>query len=133
METKILDSFAVLAFLQDEPGAQTVEDLVLQAQEGEVRLAMCVVNLGEIWYSISRKSSPETANHYIEQIQGMPIEIIDADWQLTHLASDYKARGKMSYADCYVAALAKLYGGQVCTGDREFESIKNEVEIIWLK
>lgn len=133
MAIKILDSFALLAFLQDEPGAQTVEDFILQAQDGKINLAMCVVNLGEIWYSISRKSSAETADHYIEQIQGLPIEIINADWKLTRLAAAYKVNRNVSYADCYVVALAKLYDGQVITGDREFKFVENEIEIIWLR
>ena len=133
METKILDSFALLAFLQDEPGAQTVEDLILQAQDGKVKLTMCVVNLGEIWYSIFRKSSGVTADHYIEQIQGMPIEIVDANWELTRQAAAYKAKGNISYADCYVAALAKLCGGPIVTGDKEFASLEKELGVIWLK
>ena len=133
MPTKVLDSFAMLAFLQDEPGAQIVEDFILQAQDGEMSLIMCVVNLGEIWYSIFRKSSAETADHYIEQIQGMPIEIINADWELTRLAAAYKARGNISYADCFVAGLATQCDGQVITGDKEFEALEKEVKIIWLK
>ena len=132
MAIKILDSFALLAFLQDEPGAQVVEDFILQAQDGKNQLVMSVVNLGEIWYSIARKSSSETADHYIEQIQGMPIEIINADWQLTRLAATHKAKGNISYADCYVVALAELCHGQVITGDREFRSVENEIEVIWL-
>lgn len=54
MNTKILDPLALLVFLQDEAGAQAIEDLILQAQEGKMRVAMCVVNLGEVWYSVAR-------------------------------------------------------------------------------
>ena len=133
MVTKVLDSFALVAFLQDEPGAQIVEDLILQAQAGKITLAVCVVNLGEVWYSISRTTSVETAEHYVQQIQGMPIEIVDADWSLTHQAATYKAKGNISYADCFAAALAKLSKGAVVTGDKEFEVLENEVEIVWLK
>jgi ribonuclease VapC len=133
MVTKILDAFALIAFLQDEPGAQIVEDLILQAQAGKINLAVCVVNLGEVWYSIFRTTSFETAEHYVQQIQGMPVEIVDADWSLTRQAAIYKAKGNISYADCFAAALAKLSKGAVVTGDKEFEALENEVEIVWLK
>jgi predicted nucleic acid-binding protein len=133
MAMKVLDSYALLVFLQDEPGAQTVEDLILEAQKGSVTLAMCVVNLGEIWYSIARTSSTETADKYVQQILSLPIEIVDADWLMTRHAAEFKTQGNISYADCYVGALAKVRKGEVVTGDREFEVIENDVKVFWLK
>ena len=133
MSAKILDAFAIMAFFHDEPGAQLVEDLILQAQDGTVELAMCVVNLGEVYYSISRASSPEEAEDYVQRIQSMPIEIVDANWELTRLAAQFKTSGNISYADCYAAALAEIRKGQVVTGDREFRALEAAIKIIWLK
>lgn len=133
MSVKILDAFAILAFFHDEPGAQMVEDMILQAQDGIVELAMCVVNLGEVYYSISRASSPDEAEDYVQRIQSMPIEIVDANWELTRLAAQFKTSGNISYADCYTAALAELRKGQVVTGDREFRALETVIKIIWLK
>lgn len=132
MATKVLDSFALMAFFQDEPGADTVENLIYDAEMGKCNLAICIVNLGEIWYSISRKLSPEKADYYIQEIQGMAIEIVTPDWALTHQAAVYKAKGNISYADCFAAALAKILGGSVVTGDRDFKILENEVTIEWL-
>jgi predicted nucleic acid-binding protein len=133
MTVRILDAFAVLVFFNDEPGAQLVEDMILQAQDGRIDLAMCVVNLGEVYYSISRSSSQNKAEDYIQQIQSMPIEIIDVDWELTRLAAQFKTSGNISYADCYVAALAELRKGQIVTGDREFKALEDKIKVIWLK
>lgn len=133
MAIKILDAFALLAFFRDEPGAQLVEDIILDAQDGKVELSISVVNLGEVFYSISRSDSLEKAGMYIKQIQSMPIEIVDADWELTRQASLYKTKGNISYADCFAAALAKLRNGELVTGDREFKSLAGEIKIVWLK
>ena len=133
MATKILDSYAIIAFLEDEPGADVVRNLILKAEEGKVKLAMSVVNLGEVWYAIARTSSPETADRYVQEIQGMAIEIADVNWILARQAAAYKANGKISYADCFVAALAKIREGEVVTGDTEFQALENEVQILWLK
>lgn len=133
MAIKILDAFALIAFFQDEPGAQLVEDVILDAQDGKVELSICVVNLGEVYYSISRSDSLEKAEMYIKQIQSMPIEIVDADWELTRQASLYKTKGNVSYTDCFAAALAKLRNGELVTGDREFKSLAGEIKIVWLK
>jgi len=132
MATKVLDAFALMVFFQDESGAETVENLIQAAAQGDVDLAICLINLGEIWYSISRKVSPERADHYIQEIQSMAIEIVAPDWLLTRQAATYKARGNISYADCFAAALAKTRGGLVVTGDREFKVLEDEVKVEWL-
>ena len=108
MATKVLDSYALMAFFEDEPGADVVRGLIHKAVESDTNLLMSVVNLGEVWYSIARTTSPETADQYIHEIKGMGIEIVDADWALTHQAASFKASGNISYADCYAAALAKV-------------------------
>jgi PIN domain nuclease of toxin-antitoxin system len=131
--TKVLDSFAVMAFFFDEKGAKTVEALLHEASEGKVDLVMSTVNLGEVWYLVARGMDSETADQYVQELQGMGIEIIPADWALTRQAAAYKARGNISYADCFAAALARIREGEIVTGDREFEALEGEVKVAWLK
>jgi PIN domain nuclease of toxin-antitoxin system len=129
---KVLDAFAVLAFLSDERGAETVQSLIYAAGEGKVNLMMCVVNLGEVWYWVSRQASPETADRTIQELQAMGIEIRNADWTLTRQAAIFKAKGNISYADTFAAALAKLNDCPVVTGDAEFKQLEGEIGIEWL-
>jgi len=132
MATKVLDSYAVMAFLEDEPGADLVRGLILKAEEGSVKLLMSVVNLGEVWYSIARTTSPETADQYAREIQGMAVEIVDADWQLTRQAAAFKAGGNIAYGDCFAAALAKNRKAELITGDNEFKAVEGEIKISWI-
>jgi ribonuclease VapC len=132
MSTKILDAHALMAFFLDEPGADMVRGLLLEAEAGSDKLAMSVVNLGEVWYAITRAVSPVTADQFIQQILGMEIEIVDADWTLTRQAAVFKAQGNISYADCFAAALAKLNDAEVVTGDKEFKVLEGEIGIAWL-
>ena len=133
MPTRILDSFALLAFFQDEPGANVIEKMLLEAQNGQVHLSICVVNLGEVWYAVSRAHSVEVADSYIRQVQSMPIEIVDVDWLLTRQAAEFKSRGNIAYADCFAAALAKTREAEVVTGDNKFKVLQDEVQVLWLK
>jgi uncharacterized protein len=133
MANRILDAFAFMAFFHDEPGAQVVEDMILQAQDGKIELSVSVINLGEVYYSIARSKSQAEAETYIQQIQSMPIEIVDVDWDIARQAAQFKVSGNISYADCYAAALAKCRGGELVTGDREFKALESEVKILWLK
>jgi PIN domain nuclease of toxin-antitoxin system len=128
---KILDAYALIAFFEDEPGADFVRGLLLEAESGAIKLAMSVVNLGEVWYSIARVLSPKEADAIIEEVRSMSIEILDADWELTHQAAQYKTKGGLSYADCFAAALGKLLAADVVTGDPEFRKLKGEITTRW--
>lgn len=132
MATKVLDAYAVIAFFEDEPGADLVRGLILRAEEGSLKLLMSVVNLGEVWYSIARTTSPETADQYIREIQGMAIETVDADWQLTRQAAVFEAGGNIAYGDCFAAALAKDRKADLITGDKEFSVLGGEINIAWV-
>ena len=132
MATKVLDSYALLAFLEDEPGADAVRGMILKAEENSLKLLLSVVNLGEVWYAIARTNSPERADQVIQEIEGLAIEIVDADWQLTRQAAACKARGKIAYADCFAAALANQHKAELVTGDREFKALEGDVKVEWI-
>jgi predicted nucleic acid-binding protein len=132
MASKVLDSYALMAFFGDESGADLVRELILKAEENKINLLMSVVNLGEVWYSIARTNSPEVADQYIGEVRGMAIEIVDADWQLTRQAAAFKVNGNISYADCFAAALAKVKKADLVTGDKEFKSLDREIKISWI-
>ncbi len=132
MAVKVLDSYALMAFFEDEPGADFVRGLIHKAVEGDINLLMTAVNLGEVWYAIARNNSPEVADQYIHEIKGMGIEIVDADWNLTRQAAAFKANGNISYADCFAAGLAKLKKAELVTGDKEFKPLEGEIKISWI-
>ena len=131
MATKVLDSYALMAFFEDEPGADFVRGLIHKAVESDTNLLMSVVNLGEVWYSIARTNSAELADQYIYEIKGMGIEIIDVDWALTRQAAAFKANGNISYGDCFAAALAKNRKAELVTGDKEFKPLEGEIKLSW--
>jgi ribonuclease VapC len=129
--SKILDAYALIAYFEDEPGADFIRGLLLEAESGMVKLAMSVVNLGEVWYSVALVVSTKQADLIIEEIRSLSIEIVDADWELTHQAAVYKMLGGLSFADCYAAALGKLRDAEVITGDPEFQKLKGEITTNW--
>ena len=135
MAIKVLDSFALMALFHDEPAAAEVEKLLVRTEAGHVRLLMCVVNWGEIYYSVMRGGSRELADEKAREIAGMPIELVpvEIDLELTRQAAIFKAARRMSYADCFAAALAKLHNAELVTGDPEFRSVEDQVKIAWLK
>lgn len=132
MASRILDAYAIMAFLEDEPGADAVCQIIQSAFEKGDSLMMTVVNLGEVWYAIARSNSPEVADRYVDEIHNMGIEVVNADWALTRQAAMFKARGNLSYADSFAAALSALKNAPLVTGDKEFKPLQNDINILWV-
>ena len=128
----VLDSWAIMAYLEDEPAAAQVADLIADAHEEDVPLLMSVVNAGEVWYILAREVSEAEANRCIHEMKQIGIEFIDADWALAHEAAGFKSKHKMSFADCFAAALAKQKKAVLLTGDPEFKHVEREITINWL-
>jgi len=132
MAIKVLDSWALMAFFEDEPAAEAVEKILEEAAFGRHTLLMSVVNWGEIYYTTPREVSLAAAEQKLREIAEMQIEIIDADHHLTKQAAIFKAARKMSYADCFGAAPAKIKNAEFIAGDREFQAVEKEIKITWL-
>lgn len=131
-KTIVLDSWAVLAYLEDEnPGKQVAEILVTAHEHGS-SLLMTTINAGEVWYILAREVSETEAERAITDLKRLGIQFVDADWNLTRLAAGFKARHRMSYADCFAAALAKENRTDLVTGDKEFKQVESEIKIRWL-
>lgn len=128
----VLDTWAIIAYLEDEPSASQIADLIASAHEEQIPVYMNVVNVGEVWYIIAREVSEEEANKSIKELHDLRIQFVDADWELTREAARFKSQHKMSYADCYAAALAKSKKADLVTGDKEFKPLENEVKIAWI-
>ena len=135
--TVVLDAHALMVLFNDEPGAEEVERLLLKAEKGSPRVLMSVVNWGEIYYSILRGAGQEIVDSKAHEIAGMPIELVPVethDLELVRQAAVFKATKKMSYADCFAAALAKTRNAELVTGDSEFKVVEPELKKIrWLK
>jgi ribonuclease VapC len=132
-KTVVLDSWAIMSYLQGEPSAERVADIIADAHEENIPLLMSVVNAGEVWYIIARKTSEAEADRSLRQLKQLGIEMVDADWEIAHEAGKFKAKNKMSFADCFAAALAKQKKALLITGDPEFKQVDSEVTIHWLK
>ena len=128
----VLDSWATIAYLEDEASAERVADIIADAHEEEIPLLMSVVNAGEVWYIIARESSVADADASINQLRDLGIEFVDADWNLAKDAGYFKSKNKMSFADCFAAALAKQRKAHLTTGDPEFKQVESEIAINWL-
>lgn len=128
----VFDSRAVLAYFGDEGPAEAIANLISDAHESRIPMYMSVVNAGEAWYILAREVSEADADEAMAEVTGLGIQLVDVGWPLTRVAATLKANHKMSYADCYAAALAKERKCELVTGDKEFRQVDGEVGIRWV-
>lgn len=128
----VLDSWSVIAYLEDEPAGAQVADLIADAHERGTPLLMSVVNAGEVWYLIARAGSEAQADRAIAELRQLGIVFVEADWELTRAAAVFKSSHRLSYSDCFAAALARQNRASLVTGDREFAPLEPEIRVHWL-
>lgn len=130
----VLDACALMAFLNDEPGAEVVAAILQDVPSVE----MSAVNLLEIAYdTLRRTGDPEAGRELLEVVHQLPIKI---HWEISHLVFHHAARLKASFrislADAFALALAETLSAAVATSDHhEFDAIESNgaARFVWIR
>ena len=125
----VFDSYAILALLGGEEGAGEVAQLL---SGGSPHLLMTYVNLGEVLYAVIRERGQDRADTALLALESSRLAFVPAERALTLEAARLKARHRISYADAYCAALARLTDLPVVTGDPEFNQLTGQVRLRWI-
>lgn len=132
MKNYLLDSYAIISYLNGEKGAESVSDIFSECVRRDVPSAVCIVNYGEVLYHALRSGGKDKEREAAALMQLLPLNVLDIDIPLTRQAAFYKAFNKISYADAFAAASAKVYKHVLVTGDKEFKPLGKEIEIEWI-
>jgi ribonuclease VapC len=128
----ILDSFALLAYLDGEEGMDRVRDVLVEASHGDCRVVHSIINLGEVLYVTEREVGLPQAQAVLAVVEQLPIEILPATNEAVLAAAHVKANYPVAHADAFAVVAAMESGGTILTGDREFEQVEGLVKIAWL-
>ncbi|MBK9332264.1 MAG: type II toxin-antitoxin system VapC family toxin [Ignavibacteria bacterium] len=132
MKRFIFDSSALISYLDGEPNAEKVADYLEEINDKELDAFLCVINLGEIYYHFLRTGGSNTGDVILSTIKTLPLIIVEANIDLTLSAGRIKAFNKMSYADCFAAALTENRKGILITSDKEFKQVEKNIKIEFL-
>ena len=128
----VFDTWAVIAYYEDEPAGERVAQILAEANENATPLWMSVVNAGEVWYVIARKTSPAEADTTISELLKLGIKLDNAEWKPARQAAVFKSKHKMSYSDAFAAATAFQKNAHLVTGDKEFKQVEGDIKVLWL-
>ena len=126
----VLDAYAIIAYLKEEPGHSKVKDLLAS---GEVDLLVNSVNLGEIFYIFARSRGMRAADYFLTIIlPSLPITVLENSFDDVIEAARLKAGHTLSFADCFAAATAIREQAPLVTGDPEFKKLGKTLVIDWV-
>ncbi|MBI2934601.1 MAG: type II toxin-antitoxin system VapC family toxin [Chloroflexi bacterium] len=129
---RVLDSHALMTYLQKQSGWETVRTIFAEAIEQHVDLLMSAVNFGEVYYLALRRRGAAGATIVASVFKTLPITVMPVDQELAIEAACFKAAGSIAYADCFAAALAKKNQAELVTGDPEFKALDSKINILWI-
>ena len=132
MKSFILDSYAMIAFFENEAGADKTAEILHEIVQKKSKGYMSVINWGELYYNTVREAGVSEAQLILDHFDQYPIQLVEADKALTYEAAKLKAIHRIAYADCFAAALSIHYNACLVTGDREFKRLASKIEICWI-
>ena len=130
-----MDAWAVMVWLKgQQPAAERFRLLLEAADRRENRLAMNIVNLGEVFY-LSVKAKDMAYGRQVLGTLHSRVLTVSADDELVMLAATLKARHAISYANGFAAATAILQNATLVTGDPEIKAmaaVEKTLQLEWI-
>jgi ribonuclease VapC len=122
-EIVVLDTSACLTLLENEPGAETVESLLLLAKASRATLHGCFITLTETEYIVTQERGLPAAAKALAALKTWPVIWHHSDDDLCHAAARLKAAHKISLGDSFIAATALRVRGSLLHKDPEFKAL----------
>ena len=84
MSRYVLDTSALLTVLNNEPGVETVVNILEAARSGEAQIYLPFIALMELEYLSLRMRSPEETQRVLTLVEAWPVEITDSTLEAHH-------------------------------------------------
>lgn len=128
----LFGSQALLAFFQNEKGADSVARILQKALKQRIERLICVINLGEILYVTKRRFGDTKKFEILGRVHQLGLKILPVSDSLVFQAAEIKAEYPISYADCFALASALEHSAILVTGDPDFKQVSRLVTIQWI-
>ncbi|MFP3853043.1 MAG: type II toxin-antitoxin system VapC family toxin [Anaerolineales bacterium] len=129
----ILDSYALLAYLGGEAGEGRIKEILHETSIGEKRAFISLMNLGEVVCIIERERGLAKAQQVLAMAEQLPIELLSVDRPTVLAAAHIKGGYPVTCADAFAIVATRELEGTLITGAPEFGSVKDIVQIEWIR
>lgn len=118
-DSYLLDTSALFAFFEGEPGAERVQQVLRSAPT-----LICAVSLMEVYYITLKEHDQAKADWRLALLKRSGAEILwGFDERLVLQAAAIKARHSLSLADALIAASAQRWGAILLHKDPEYDAL----------
>jgi predicted nucleic acid-binding protein len=133
MRTYVLDSSALLRYLDDGPGAERVESILVDCAGGRAELRISAIQWGEIAGKLRQRLGAEPAREALGSILPAEARISPANAAAAVRAAALKVDRKLAYADAFAVELAQSTPEAVLvTADYGFKAVEDLIQIEFL-
>ena len=124
-ELYVLDISALLTLIEDEPGADLVQDILQRSREGKVVVLVSFMSFMEVYYITLQERDTGEARARVDLMTSLPVLRVESTDSLGQIAGELKAKQRLSVADAWIAALARDRNAVLIHKDPDFEEIKS--------
>jgi predicted nucleic acid-binding protein len=129
---KVLDAWAILAWLEGQAAKPVVDALLESASRGDIEAYMNMINAGEVYYQLARRRGMDQAEEFLEDLDSsLPIKTIVPSRALIIKAAQTKSKYPVSYADAFAVETAVGLSAALVTGDPELRAIPG-LKLEWI-
>lgn len=128
----VLDSCALIAYLRKEDGALNVANIFKTAFEKECEIHIHRASVAEVYYDTLRNSDKNKAENMIKDLAILPI-LFSNNLNNTFITQIgyFKVNHKISFADCFVLALASIKNAIIISSDHHERTKK--LSFLWIR
>jgi predicted nucleic acid-binding protein len=121
----VLDTSAILTLIEDEAGADRVEEVIQEEQALIPWMALL-----EVHYVSAQERGKAEADRRYALLKQLPCEVLWQNDEPTLLtAASFKASHRLSLADSVIASCAKGRSAVLLHKDPEFEPLSEQIEL----
>jgi len=133
MTVYVLDSSALIRYIDGEAGADRVNAVLKACVAGKAEVCISAVQWGEIAGNLRKRLGASEEKHILSSLLPSETEIIPVSGERAIRAAGIKVDRKVSYADAFALELAMSFSDHVLvTADYDFESVSDLARIEFL-
>ena len=95
----VLDTSAWLTLIEDEPGADLVQEILEKAKTGEVIILASFMSFMEVYYITLQERDQKEAQARVDLMAALPVSRMESTERLAIVAGEMKANHRFSVAD----------------------------------
>lgn len=133
MTSYVLDSSALIRYIDDEAGAERVEELLGDCVAGRIGICISALQWGEIAGNLRKRQGASQERRILSSLLPTEAEIVSVNGERAVRAAEIKVDRKVSYADAIALELAMSFSDHVfVTADYGFKDVADLARIEFL-